>query len=123
MTIHLTAHVIRSGGWWAVSVDEVEGLNTQARRLDQVPAMVLDAAALLTDRPESDFDVEVSTDGLYADQVAEYKSAAQQAAEASAHAAAVSRQSVARLRADGLPVRDVATILGVSPQRVSQLSH
>ncbi len=62
MTPDLTAQATRSTGWWAVSVDEVDGLFTQARRLDQVPAMVLDAAAMLTGLPESDFDVTVSTD-------------------------------------------------------------
>jgi hypothetical protein len=42
-----------------VEVPEIEGLYTQARRLDQVTEMVLDGASLLTDRPESDFEVEV----------------------------------------------------------------
>ena len=59
MTTTLTARSTRSGGWWAVEVPEVQGLFTQARRLDQVTAAVLDAAALLTGRPESDFDVVV----------------------------------------------------------------
>lgn len=57
MTTTLTARSTRSGGWWAVEVPEVQGLFTQARRLDLVPAAVLDAAALLTGRPESDFEV------------------------------------------------------------------
>lgn len=55
----LTANATRSDGWWAVDVPEIEGLFTQARRLDQVPAMVQDAAALLTGRPETDFEVVV----------------------------------------------------------------
>lgn len=53
----LHARVVRSGGWWAVEVPEIDGLFTQARTLDEVPAMVKDAASLLTGRPASDFEV------------------------------------------------------------------
>lgn len=42
-------------------------------------------------------------------------------AEAEQAAARASRAAVARLRAEGLTVRDVAEIMGMSPQRVSQL--
>ena len=43
----VTARVTRSEGWWAISVEEIPGLFTQARRLDQVANMVRDAASLL----------------------------------------------------------------------------
>lgn len=55
----ITANAERSGKWWAVSVPEIEGLFTQTRCLDQIPAMVRDAAALLTDEPEETLDVVV----------------------------------------------------------------
>ena len=42
-----TARVTRSEGWWAISVEEIPGLFTQARRLDQVADMVRDAGSLL----------------------------------------------------------------------------
>ena len=47
MAIDVTARVTRSNGWWAISVLEIPGLFTQAKRLDQVERMVLDAASLL----------------------------------------------------------------------------
>lgn len=59
MTSTLTARCTASGGWWAIEVPEVQGLFTQARRLDQVPAAVLDAAALLTGHREAHVDVRV----------------------------------------------------------------
>jgi len=34
--MELTALCERGGGWWAVRVPEIDGLYTQARRLDQV---------------------------------------------------------------------------------------
>lgn len=123
MTTRLTARSTRTGGWWAVEVPEVSGLVTQARRLDQVTAAVLDAAALLTGRPESDFEVEVIP-VLDADDVSVVRIARERRAEladAEQAAARASRAAVARLRSEGLTVRDVAVIMGMSPQRVSQL--
>jgi predicted RNase H-like HicB family nuclease len=43
----VTARATRSGTWWAVEVPEIPNLLTQARRLDQVEAMVREAAELL----------------------------------------------------------------------------
>ncbi|MDG4771697.1 type II toxin-antitoxin system HicB family antitoxin [Solwaraspora sp. WMMD792] len=37
----------RVGNWWAISVPELKGVHTQARRLDQVAAMAREAIALL----------------------------------------------------------------------------
>ncbi len=41
--MEVTAEVSRSGAWWAVEVPEVPGAFTQAERLDQVEAAVVDA--------------------------------------------------------------------------------
>lgn len=55
----LTALAEQSGGYWVIEVPKVPGLFTQAKRLNEVVAMVRDAAALLTGEPEDSFDVEV----------------------------------------------------------------
>jgi len=60
----VTAHACRSGRWWAVEifdVPEVGALHTQARRLDQIPAMAADAVAsvLEIDPASVEVDVEV----------------------------------------------------------------
>jgi hypothetical protein len=39
----------RSGRWWAISVPELKGVHTQARRLDQAEAMAREAIALMLD--------------------------------------------------------------------------
>ena len=49
----------RSGAWWSVSTPDIDGLFTQTRRLDQVPAMVADAVGLLEGVPAHRVDVEV----------------------------------------------------------------
>ena len=54
-----TARAERSGSWWAISVPEVTGVYTQARRLDQVPDRARDAIAGVLEVPMRSFDVEV----------------------------------------------------------------
>ena len=60
MPTTLTALCVRTGGWWAVEVPEVQGLFTQARTLEELPSAVRDAAALLSGRPEAELDVVVA---------------------------------------------------------------
>ena len=59
--MRVTAVLTRSGDWWAVEIPEVPGALTQARSLDEVPAQVRDAVALLLDVDESTIDVAVVT--------------------------------------------------------------
>lgn len=54
-----TAVCERSGSWWAVSVPELRGVHTQARRLDQAETMAREAIALLLEFPEDSFTVVV----------------------------------------------------------------
>lgn len=46
--MNVTANAVRVGNWWAVEVPEIPGFFTQARHLDEVPAIVAEAAALLS---------------------------------------------------------------------------
>ena len=55
----VTAQVQRSGDWWAISVPEIPGVFTQARRLSQVPDMVRDAVRLMQADDTLDVEVEV----------------------------------------------------------------
>ncbi|MFK4362374.1 hypothetical protein [Rhodococcus sp. 27YEA6] len=120
----VTAHAVRSGDWWSVDVPEVDGLFTQAKRLDQIAAMVADAGELLTDVPAAEFEVTLDYDFgdpaalREAEEVKERTAAALRAVE---EASQRSRAVVHGLRERGLSARDVATILGISHQRVSQI--
>lgn len=120
--MQITANVVRVGNWWAVDVPEVDGLVTQVRRLGDVEAMVKDAAGLLTDRDESEFEVTVVVDSGRQSEVERARLLAARADEARLEAAAAARSVVTGLRSDGLSVREVASVMGVSPQRVSQLA-
>ena len=54
-----TARFQRSGDWWAISVPQLRGVHTQARRLQKAEAMVRDAIALFLDVPSDSFDVRI----------------------------------------------------------------
>lgn len=119
----VTAKSVRSGSWWAVEVPEVPGAFTQAKRLDQVPAMVADAVAMLTGTEPSQIEVIVTPE--LSEEVRGHIEHAQQLREESARsnseAAAEVRAAAKALASAGLPLRDIGTILGVSYQRAHQL--
>lgn len=120
----VTARARRTGGWWAVDVPEVAGAFTQVRRLDQVAEAAADAVADLTGSDPANIDVAVSPrlDADTAEVVAGTLKASEAAVEAQAVASARMRDAVRVLRQDKhLSTRDVAELLEVSPQRVSQL--
>ena len=124
--MRVTATATRVGEWWAIEVPDVAGgLHTQARRLDQVTSAVADAVALVAGVPRDSIDVDVSTklpqrDAELIDAV---RAASQEATIAAERASRLSRQAVEQLRSQGMTVRDVGGLLGVSAQRVSQLGE
>ena len=110
----------RCDGWWAIEVSEIPGLFTQVRRLDQVAAMVKDAAATLNVEVNG---VKVTPklseqDELMLQRMLDAKSAAINTQE---EASMLMRETVHLLRNQGLTVRDVAELTGVTPQRISSL--
>ena len=119
--MNITAVAQRFGGWWAVHIPEVDGAFTQTRRLDQVADMAAEAVAMILGLDPSTIDVTVEPhtgkDSLIA-QAREARDAADRAAD---EASRVMRQTAREPVADGLTVRDVGRVMGVSHQRVSQL--
>jgi|BarGraNGADG00212_1021973.scaffolds.fasta_scaffold03244_4 hypothetical protein len=122
--MRVTATATRTGDWWAVEVPDVAGgLHTQTRRLDQVASAVADAVALVAGVPPGTIVVDVTPKlpARDAELIDAARAASQEAARAAERASRLSRQAVERLRSEGMTVRDVGGLLGVSPQRVSQL--
>lgn len=121
MAKDVTARVTRSDGWWAISVDEIPGLFTQARRLDQVADMVRDAASLLG--------VDVGTvevapilDSDSQRMLEELEVARKEAEEKQRISSGLTREVIRRFRDEGLTLRDIASLVGLSQQRVAVLS-
>lgn len=122
----VTARVRRSGGWWAVDVPEVDGVFTQAKRLDQVVEQTADAVAVMLDANPADVEVTIDAarvlDAAIEAQVEQARALAEQAEQTQREASAAMRAAVESLRGKvRLSVRDAGALLGVSHQRVGQL--
>jgi predicted RNase H-like HicB family nuclease len=121
-----TVQCRRVGDWWAIDVPDVPRLHTQARRLDQVESMAREAIALLLDIPEDSFDLvlkPVLPRPLQAE-VARVRRLREKAESIQREATAASADVVLDLASKGhLTVRDIGRILGISHQRVDQLSR
>ncbi len=119
-----TARCQRSGDWWAISVPELRGVHTQARRLEKAEAMTRDAIALFLDVPSDSFDVRVEP-VLPRDlqkKVGRARKARDEAELLQRDAAIASAEVAADLvRSAHLTVRDAGRVLGLSHQRIAQL--
>lgn len=115
---------VRSGNWWAISVPELDGVFSQARRLDQVETRAREAIALMLDVEEGDvgeLDVCVESPDSVAALLREMQDSEATATAANERAATLRRQVAQQLRDDGFPVRDIGRLTGISHQRVSQI--
>lgn len=121
-----TAKAIRSSDWWAITIPELKGVHSQARRLDQAEGMAREAIGLFLDVPADSFDltlVPVLPPGVQAD--VDRARTARGEADALQREAATATARAARELVKGtkLTVREAGQILGVSHQRVAQLLH
>ena len=119
--------VERDGRWWMITVPEIDQV-TQARRVSEVEEMARSLIAISTDTPLSEVSVEVSSIvlpgvGDVLENAHRIEELRRRAAALEVQAAEATRQYAQTLTRDGVPVRDAATLLGVSPQRVSQLAN
>jgi CRP-like cAMP-binding protein len=116
-----TATAAREGRWWLIEVPGVGA--TQSRTLAGAPMMARDLIAAVRDVPARDVTVTVEpvlAEGLQ-QEVREARAAVADLDNKQRLAAALSRKAARDLKAHGLTGADTATVLGVSPQRVSQL--
>lgn len=109
-------------GAWTVTVPEVPGAVTQSRRLDQVAADVGEALELMTG--SADFTIEITEiiGSAVASEAVAVRALRAEAERAAAVAEACTREAAAKLRSAGFTYRDAGALLGVSHQRVQQLT-
>ena len=122
MAIDVTAHVTRSNGWWAISVPEIPGLFTQAKRLDQVERMVLDAASLLN-KDISHVEVVPVLDEDAQIMLRELGETRAKAEALQKESSDMTKKVIRLFQAEGLTLRDIASLIGLSPQRVSVIAR
>ena len=119
-----TASCRRDGDWWAISVPELRGVHTQARRLEKVDAMVRDAIAVFLDvRPDSfEIRVEPVLSRDLQKKVGRARKVRSDAEVLQREAATVSAEVAADLvQGAHLTVRDAGRVMEVSHQRIAQL--
>jgi len=123
--IRYTSTAVRDEHLWRVQCDQIPAALSTVTRLRDASAAQREAIAWVAEVPESEVEVDVHV--VLPDDLGEIAEGARrsvrEAAEAQREAAARSREAVARLKQLGLTGADVAEVLGVSPQRVSQLSR
>jgi predicted XRE-type DNA-binding protein len=121
--------VKREDRWWMVYIPEIDGL-TQARRLSEAETMAREFIALDRGIPFDQVKVETASVRMEEPEFAELLERARSIKARRARAQELERE-VSRdaqqfaqwLTTYGVPVRDIADLLGVSPQRVSQLAN
>lgn len=121
-TYRATVH--RVGDWWAIDIADLPFGHTQAKRLDQAEAMARDLIAGLTDAPEDSFQVQLLTltPSTLSDVVSEATVARSAAARAEEDAHVATKCAVDAMTSAGLTVRDIGALLGITFQRVQQIS-
>ena len=120
-----TVKATRADSWWVLTVPEAPGAVSQVRRLSQAEEYAREAVAFVLGVAPDEFALRIEAD-LADDleqQIRQAKEAAGEAQTALSRASLLSGEAVRALLDSGLSGNEVAVILGVSKQRVSQLAQ
>lgn len=118
-----TVKASRDGKFWFLHVQEIEGF-TQARSLSEIDEMARDLVHIMTDEAKEDIEltIEIELPEEVTAARAEEERLRKLAKESNTRAAEKAREAARLLRQEGLTVRDLGEVLGVSYQRAQQLS-
>ena len=123
---YLVAYERDESGWWVASVRGVRGYHTQGRTVDEARRRIVEALALFVNNARKATLVdEVKLPKATAKAVSTYATLRKKAEEEDRRAALGARRAVRVLRSGRLKmsVRDAARLLGLSHQRVHQLTE
>lgn len=112
----------RQNDGWLVAVPELDNFRMTSKRLDKATEQIKLLAARLTgtDKCKIVVKVEAVMPGIICD-IESAQQKMQLASRLQEEASAEIRNVVGRMRDEGLTMRDIAVLLGVTPQRVAQL--
>jgi DNA-directed RNA polymerase specialized sigma subunit len=118
-----TVEAVRDGKWWILRTVEAPGAVSQVRKLSQAEEYIREAISYTTGEPDDTLTVQVVPQfpDRVAAEIAGAKSALADLDRRQRAAAVLSRAAARDLLAEGLTGAEVAKVLRVSPQRVSQL--
>ena len=126
MKSYRVAYERDGSGWWVASVRGVRGCHTQGRTVDEARRRIVEALDLFVDNARTAAivdDVKLPTGAARA--VRAYAALRKRAEEEDRRAAVAARRAVRTLRGGRLKMsaRDAARLLGLSHQRVHQLTQ
>ena len=122
--MEIKAECERKAGLWRVRVPELDNLLISTKRLDVATEQIKDLVHEYQgiDRCDVVVRVETSMPGIMCDlEIAQEKM--REANRLQEEASKEIRGVVARLRSEGLSMRDIGVLLRISPQRVAQLTE
>ena len=122
--MEITAECERKAGAWRVRVPALDNLLISTKRLDLATEQIKDLVHEYqgVDRCNVVVKVEASMPGIMCDlETAQIKMRESQRLQE--EASREIRDVVARLREEGLSMRDIGVLLQISPQRVAQLTE
>lgn len=122
VSVEVKALCEREAEGWSVEIPEFKNLHFNTRRLDKVETLVREAAKNygITENCDVVIKVIASMPGLICDMESAQEKM-RQATKLQEEASQEIREVVGRMRDQGLTMRDIAVLLGVTPQRVAQL--
>lgn len=121
--MEIKALVERQDDGWLIAVPELDNYKTTVKRLDKGTELVKTLAEKVTG--ESKCDIVVKVEAVMPGIICDIEAAQNKMREATRlqdEASNEIRDVVARMRDRGLTMRDIAILLGVTPQRVAQLA-
>ena len=121
--MEIKAHFERSADGWLVDVPSLNNYKTTAKRLDKATEQIKILAEAATG--ESKCDIVVKVEAIMPGIICDLEAAQEKMREAARlqeQGSAEIRNVVGRMRDEGLTMRDIAVLLGVTPQRVAQLA-
>ncbi len=119
----ITATAERQADGWLIACPELDNFTTTSKRLDKATEQ-LKALAEKTSG-ESQCDIVVKVEAVMPGIICEIEAAQSKMRDATRlqeEASNEIRDVVGRMRDEGLTMRDIAVLLGVTPQRVAQLA-
>ena len=113
----------RAGDWWALEVPEVPGAASRARRLDQAEGAAREAIAVLLDVPADSVGVQIEPElaGPSGELLHVARIARERAELAQEEARATTIAAVQTFARQGMTVRDIGRLIGVSHQQAAKL--
>lgn len=116
-----TVTVERDQDAWTVHVAEIDRV-TQARTLSEVDEMARDLIDIMVGDTAPDLDVHIQVPEVAQAHLATVRQRSADEEQARTDAAKARRDAALALKAQGLSMRDIGAVLGVSHQRASQLT-